>query len=348
MARLTLSASQGDTVSVRLTNYALDETPEGIVLRGVLDLSTLSEILVDKYQREVIPQVGRKRSIIAAMRAGARVPDVELGMRGDHFDVEGDYICLLDPTFVVDGLQRISSAKVVYADGTAQPHIGATIHFDTTEDWERLRFKTLNQDRARIHTNILLRNKEAESPAIAVLLYLCKTDKTFVMNGRVCWNQQMSKGELITAVTLTKVIGRLLIHLGPTGNSEVDLLAAGLDTTMAKITKAAFRDNVKLFFDILDRMYGVKRVTYTRGAVYMRGTFLLALAKLLSNHTDFWKDDKRLTIEPSLLRKLGSFPVTDPQVIQLASSSGKAIDMLYLLMVEHINSGKSTRLNSSH
>lgn len=332
-------------VSVRLTHFALDEFECATVLRGVLDPDTLEDILVDVYQREVLHQEGKKHSLIEALRNGARVPDVEIGMRGDNFSIEGEgegFIVLNDPAYIVDGLQRISSGIAVMKEGI-RPHIGATIHFNTDKVWEKDRFKTLNQDRVRVSTNILLRNLGEENAAIAALLQLTRSDKAFAMNGRVCWNQQMARSELITALTFAKVIGRLHMHVGPTGNSQVDLLADGLQTVMNAVGKQVFRDNIKTFFDVIDRMYGVKRVTFTRGAVYMRGSFLLALAKLFSNHLEFWKDEKRFFVEAPLVRKLSTFPIGDPHVISLASSGGKAIDLLYLLMVEHVNSGKRTK-----
>jgi hypothetical protein len=41
--------------------------------------------------------------------------------------------------------------------------------------------------------------------------------------------------------------------------------------------------------------------------------------------------------------KLAKFPVTDPQIVNLAGSSGTSREMLYMLMVNHVNSGKRTR-----
>lgn len=335
---------------VRITHYALDETPEGTVLRGVLDPTCLEAIISDVYQREVLPQASRRNSLIKAMRGNARIPDIELGMRGCNFEFEGEKnetIVLLDPIFVIDGLQRIASAKDVLLEGKVIPHLGAVIHFNTTEDWERERFRTLNQDRIKLSPNILLRNMEQDNPAIALLLQMTKTDKAFVLNGRICWSQQMARVDLLTAYTFIKVVGRLHIHLGPTGTTQVDELARGINKTMDVVGKKKFRENVRHFFDVIDRMWGIKRVTYTRGAVYMRGTFLLALVKLFSNHTNFWKDDTQLVVDQSIVRKLATFPIDDPHVVQLSSSGGKASDMLYVLMVEHINSGKRIhRLNS--
>jgi hypothetical protein len=77
----------------------------------------------------------------------------------------------------------------------------------------------------------------------------------------------------------------------------------------------------------------------------MRGTFLSVLAKLLSDHHDFWTgdDDKRLFVEAPLKRKIAQFPISDPEVRHLAGSSGKAREILYLMLRDHINSGKRTK-----
>lgn len=74
----------------------------------------------------------------------------------------------------------------------------------------------------------------------------------------------------------------------------------------------------------------------------MRTNFLMAMARVLSSHLDFW-DDNKLVVDRSIIAKLGHFPHHDPHISQLALGNSKALEMLYILMRDHINSGKRTR-----
>lgn len=67
--------------------------------------------------------------------------------------------------------------------------------------------------------------------------------------------------------------------------------------------------------------------------------------RLLSDHHDFWKqpDEKQLFIEAPLRRKIAGFPITDPQVNTLAGAGGKSREYLYMLLRDHINSGRRTK-----
>ena len=78
----------------------------------------------------------------------------------------------------------------------------------------------------------------------------------------------------------------------------------------------------------------------------MKGSFVHCLAKLLSDHHDFWQGDpeeKKLSIPRELRNKLKLFAINDPAVERLAGSGGKSRNHLYLLMLEHMNSSKRTK-----
>lgn len=326
--------------SIKVCSAALDEAPSGdIILRGVLDPSSLSHLLTDAYQREILP-ISSLGSLIKAFEEGASVPDIVLGMRGHRVREQGGCFFLQDNVYIVDGLQRVSAGQLVQQKGGV-PRLGATIHFGTNEPWERLTFKILNADRNKVSPNILLRNMQREVPVMDMLIKLT-ADPAFVLEKRVTWNQRMARQELITAMTFAKVIAYQHCHLGPTRRGRYDELAAGLDKVMTDIGRNVMRDNVKAFFDMIDQCWGVKRIAFKEGAVYMRGGFLMALAEVMSGHLDFWRDN-RFFVEASLMRKLAQFPVHDPQVGNLASSSGKSRSMLAMLIIDHINSGKRSR-----
>src|SRR5215831_7176219 len=164
-------------IEIKLSHAALDESElrgGSIILRGVLDQSSLKYLRTDDYQREALPLTSLSK-MIRAMQAGEVMPDIELGMRGQRFRTKDDVFWLLDLTFVVDGFQRINAAlHVLSLNPGAMVHIGATVHFDTTKEWERERFRVLNTQRTPVSPNVLLRNKRDDSPAILTLYGLSK------------------------------------------------------------------------------------------------------------------------------------------------------------------------------
>lgn len=314
-----------------------------IVLRGVLDSQSLQHLLIDEYQREAKPLASLK-SLVDAFRAGETIPDIELGMRGDGIRQDDDgHVFLNDPTYIVDGQQRVNAGKfLVETQDPVQPRLGAMVHISTTEPWERERFRTLNMDRTRVGPNVLLRNWRHDHLGVETLYTLTVVDKHFVLYGRVCWKQQMARQELITAATLARVIGSLHSHLIPARTSRLSDLTDALDRLMEKVGRNVFRDNIRTFFDLIDKAYGIKRVTFKVGAIYMHATFLVAMARVFSDHEDFWRGN-RLMVEAPIVRKLANFPLHDPSVVQLSSATGKGLQVLYGLMVDHINSGRRTR-----
>lgn len=331
-------------MSIKVIKGALDETPQGdIILRGVVAPESLHLLLVDEYQREVLPLASINKLAKAFEKGG--VPDIELGMRGQRVIEREGLFYLQDPTYIIDGLQRNTAAMLlVDRGGDILPSVGAKIHFGTTVEWEREMFRILNQDRLKISPNVLLRNWRHDYAAVA-MLYNLTQDGGFVLGGRVAWGQRMLRKELMTATTLAKVVARLHAHFGPGKSTRIDQVARGLENVQGVVGKQMMKENVKTFFDVIDSAYGIRRVQFKQGATYMRGAFLMTLARVFSNHTDFWRGDnvKQLFVEASLLRKIAQFPYSDPQIVQLSSSGGKAPDILYMLMVNHINSGKRTR-----
>lgn len=330
------------TDSVKVINAALDETEEGdIILRGVLDPSTLHNLHADDYQREILPQ-SKVMELVRAFDSGS-VPDIELGMRGQRVIERGDAFFLQDSVYIVDGLQRVTAAIYKVRRGDEKhPRLGATVHFGTTKEWERDRFRILNAERTKLSSNILLRNMREDLEVVQVLYSLTTKDKSFVLYDRVSWNQRMRRQDLITALTFASSIGALHSHAGPGRSSRFDALAKGLQVILKNVGPNVFRDNVRTFYELIDQCWGVKRVAFKEGAIYMRTSFLETFATLLSRHPAFWRDEK-LFVEASLARKIASFPITDPQVINLAGSGGKARDMLYILLRDHINSGKRSK-----
>lgn len=327
---------------VRLSNAAIDETPDGgIVFRGVLDPDTLQFLNCDDYQREVGSLTSIKK-LMKAFREG-KVPDIEIGMRGQDYTTENGSVILRDPVYIVDGLQRVTAAlQLLKQPGEVRPHLGAAVHFDTNQEWERDRFKILNQDRKKLSPNVLLRNEQHKSQGVAVIYRLTTAEPRFVLNARITWTQNMHRGELLTALTICQVVNRLHYHLGGTMTSSLDDVARGLDKILAKVGEKIMTANTDTFFNLVNDAFGIRNIVYREGAAYMRNGFLSALARVLSDHEDFWEGN-RLVVSADIMRKIGQFPIHDPMIIGLSTSSGKGMMMMHNYLVDHINRGKRTK-----
>lgn len=331
---------------IRILNGGLDDVKGDIILRGSVDPSSLTDLLVDEYQREALPVTGLS-DMLEALKQGVIFPDIELGMRGHTIGEREGVYTLREPVYIVDGQQRVNAAiHFLRTNPDKTIRLGAMIHFGTSKEWERERFLVTNTGRLRISPNVILRNQRETSTSVQALYGLSTRDDRFVLKGRVSWNQRMTRGEFISALTMAKIAGRLLAHKAPGGRSNrtADLVPS-LDRAVTIFGVNIFRDNIRTFFDLIDECWGIRRVQYKESAIYMRSTYLFVLAKVLCDHEDFWREDdgRRLFIDAPLRRKIALFAINDPEIIRLASSGGKAHEMLYMLMLGHINSGKRTK-----
>lgn len=120
--------------SIKLLNGAFEviiiDGKESLALRGVVDPSSLASIITPPYQREILSPT--KILVLKTALIRSRVPDIDLGMRGDRVIERDGFFYLQDPVFVIDGLQRKTAGAELVIAGTAQPHIGALVHFNTT------------------------------------------------------------------------------------------------------------------------------------------------------------------------------------------------------------------------
>lgn len=333
-------------MSIKIINAALQilqiEGEETLIVRGVVDPDSLANIQVDRYQREILSSA-KINDLVKAIRTSS-VPDIELGMRGDRHRemMDGREYLLLDDTYVIDGLQRITAAKsLMQTKPDSRPQLGCVVHFGTTFKWEKERFRILNQFRSKISPNILLRNKEGDSLSVDLLIKLC-SDKSFVMEGRVCWEQRMQRKHLLTARMLFKLANIIHTRFGGLRTSGIDESVTGADRLLEKVGKITFKENLKDFFGLLDRCFNLKEIVFTVGAPQIKGTFICAIADVITRHDDFWTEN-RLRFDPDFVQKLAKFPLRDPEVMRLASAGGKAKEMLMMMIIGHINSGKRTR-----
>lgn len=351
---------------IKIIHGALDEHEDGsIVLRGVVAPECLHHLLVDDYQREVLRPVastrGKQSPIKTAVVAGAPLPDVELGMRGLRCDSNGSTFTLKDPVYIIDGLQRISTVRDYNDLNPEEPtktQIGAMVHFGTTKEYEKERFTLLNTSRTPMSPNVILRNVRDRHPTILTLYGLCNNDKDFPLYGRVSWQQNSARGQLITALILARTALMLHKHipssnpkaplrtgsLGGVGSVKVTSVAAALDN----LIKGAgglrqFRENVKTYFETIDECFGLQTIEYRELAVQTKGNFLMVLASVMSAHGNFWTDDSRtiLKIDADMKRRLKKLPIHDPGVARLAAAGGAVGPTLFNIFVEHLNKGRS-------
>lgn len=340
--------SRAPKITITLQSAALDEDGGNLVLRGVILNDSLPDLLVDEtYQREELTEKQRS-SILAALQAGEPLPDLELGMRGEKFTDKGNGVVELhDPVYIIDGQQR-RHTTITYLKGNPDGHIrlGAKIFFKTTREWERDRFESLNSKRTRVSPGVLLRNRADTHRSMKMLLELTKTERVFVMYNRVSWRQTSTSGELISASTFLHAALFLHSHKTGVGSPGVAAQTEALDKIVEVFGIQNTRENLRTFWGLIDECWGIQKIHFRGKATYMKGTFLMVLARLLSDHHDFWEttsDEKKLFIHAPIRRKLAQFPVDDPEVVRLSGSGGKARDMLYALLRDHINKGKTTK-----
>lgn len=318
---------------------ALDDAGgEDIILRGVIDPASFSNLKVDNYQREILP-MSKIKDLAQALRTG-RVPDIELGMRGGNFLEREGAFYLQDEVFIIDGLQRRTAAGELMKQGLV-PRLGATIHFNTTYKSEQEMFRTLNVLGVKLSANVLLRNERETYPALEMLIRLCH-DSSFILYNRVTWEQRMKRDHLIGAIRLLHTALHLhsrfqsvsSIHRG-----SYTALSAEFNRVMEKLGRNTIRENIKRFWEVMDECFNVKSVVYSAHAPYLNKGFLSTMADVFADHRNFWAD-ATFVCSSGLRKKLHTFAIHDPHVAALCSSSGPSLKSLYGFIVDHINSGK--------
>jgi hypothetical protein len=339
-----MAKHEREIVAVRLQNASLDEKTDGlIVAHGWLDLAALLELKVGDYQREILEvhKSKGKGKIFQAIERKERLPDILLGMRGQRFTTRGAIFYLEDDVYIIDGLQRVSNLRkfaTQYPERIGEIRIGAEVRFNTDRDSEKQLFTVLNVNRTAMSPNVILRNSREESKGLLTLYGLSHNDPSFALYGKVCWNQKMGRNEMVTAMNYCKV--PLMLHReaanAPTSAMAVPTMLHNLSEDIGLQT---LRDNTYRFFEVVDEIWGIKGVKFVDLTVHLRSNFMNTLARLFSRHENFW-DEKRLVVDAKQRQKLKSFPLDDPSVRKLAAAGSTASDLLYRLMVDHMNKGQ--------
>lgn len=329
---------------VRVINASLDEsdlTNAGIFINGRIDPACFRFLKVDSYQRPLV----NRGDIFNALKDGKVVPNVEIGVRGQDFISEGNDIIIRSPAYIIDGWQRVGNAIRLLELIPHHPiRLFASIHFGTDEIWERHRFTELNKNVKRISPNLHLRNMRDGNDAILTLFGLSGSDKTFPLYKKVGWSQTMQRGELISALSFALSTIYLHAHrIGIHGRS-VESVGNSLSKVSSTLTLPTYRRNVHSFYSLINECWPFNAIEYRVAAPQVKSTFLYELARMFSDHSVFWEhNDNTLIVGADDRRKLAKFPINDPQVRSLAGSGGATRNILYRLLVDHMNSGRRTQ-----
>jgi hypothetical protein len=335
---------------IRIEYPSLDDAPfEGNpVLRGVISRASLFDLRIDSaYQREFL-SASTRRFIMDALINHERLPDIELGMRGENwsFDETGqDVVLLHDPVFIIDGQQRRgTTTEYIRENSTAPVRQGALIHFNTTMEWERKRFHALNLHQTRVAASVLLKNLRSTNTGIATLYGLSVAEQDFPLRGRVGWTQAQTRKDLVTAAVFTRMT--LLLH-GHIGSGIVGSTVHGIDNGYKRLAEIVglptLRQNTKTYWNSIEEIWGITSVSRT-GAAWLKSSFLMAYTNILSDHQDFWIKNT-LTIDRDYINKLKRFPINDPEIKALAGASGVAYKTLQFHLIQHLNKGRQKLLN---
>lgn len=330
---------------VRLQRSSLEERGSDIVAHGWLDIEALQRLRVGDYQREIIEvRQGRRSSLLNAIDNKERLPDIMLGMRGESYTPRGQNMLLEDDVFIIDGLQRVSALRqfaAEYPERIGELLIGAEVRFNTTRDSEKNLFTILNTRRKAMSPNVILRNERNHSAGVATLFGLSTSDKNHAMYGRVCWTQQMNRGELVSAASYAKVAITLHRHAAPGGRtiSKLTNHPKQLDAMAAGAGMQNFRANLSTFYQVMDEVWGIRGIKYNDALTHTRFNFMAQLAGMFSDHEDFW-DGNKLVIDAGQKAKLKTFPIDDPTIVRLAGSGTSVGHLLMRHLIDHMNKNK--------
>ena len=101
------------------------------------------------------------------------------------------------------------------------------------------------------------------------------------------------------------------------------------------------RQNLEHFFDVIDEAWGVRNFVGSKPPVHLRWGWLDTLAKIFSDHVDFWRDsDVELRIAASFIKDLRGKVFPSELEGQLGSKTER--DVLYQVIVQRLNKGRIT------
>jgi hypothetical protein len=271
---------------------------------GIMDPHDIDKLLTPAYQRGALP-VTSLTAWETAFYEG-EVPPLDLGShKGRYIPREDGGATISGDVNLIDGLQRTRAARLVLGRG-GEVWLPVVVYLKTTYAWELARFSILNAKRRQVSTNILLRNSQESNQALGALYKYTDGQVDTVLSGRVQWEQDPHKGNLLSAVSLVQVAARLHTHFGVNlRNSKTEPLAWALDDVVAQVSPELFMANVDTFFQLIGKAAGI-RTLKKANVVQLRLGYMLSMAKLLAGHANFW-DGQQLVLSREVVDALAEF-----------------------------------------
>jgi hypothetical protein len=331
---------------VRLSGAVVDSFPGmKTIVRGILNPQDSEFLQYEDYQRDYVSD--RKiDNIRKGYNGDAAVPAIYAAVEGANYYREGLDIVVAEPVFVVDGKQR-TLAAIREASLGKYPYILMLIHLDTDYRWRRDEFKALNapDNRTSVGASVTMRNEALDSTAVALIYKMTLDDLSFVMRGKIGWNQSMRVGDLVSGKTLCQSASLLHKHLRVYTSTNAEKLAAGLQQVADKIGLDSFINNIRTFYDIIERCWSIRDIVIKDGNPQVNTTWLFTASAFLSDHINFWDGDD-LSLSRDQVTKLKAFPIHDTNIRRLCGSGSRNDSDLYTYLVKHFNHGArgSTRL----
>lgn len=275
---------------VRFFNAIVQDTPNKKSIHGTLDLSTITELRIGTYQRELL--LKRMNGYAKDYKDGAVVDELTLGMRGDRYEVNGDgSVTCYDPVFVIDGQQRAGGGiAAMIADETCEPFLTARIFIGTDSAWEQNQFKIRNRKREPVSANVHIRNLREEGNRFALLLYDLSFDPAFALCNRVTWNNGAKRGEVISAIGVLKVCSELFSRFA-VGliNTKHEVMADKLNAVALKLGFDVTRNIIIDYWDVIDRTRGIRNIGFDGPYTQAKQPFNRGVAQCFAQHREFWK-----------------------------------------------------------
>jgi hypothetical protein len=272
------------------------------VVRGVLMPDYFGSVVVPGYQRRPIMNGSKDEEIFEAMDpdTGIGIPDdTSLCVRSAKHRIAGggEIIIPTSELIVLDGHQRFNGGWARINQKLKCIPLGVKVFLGTTLEEEIQLFYQMNRLQTKVSTHTLLRNA-GETPAKRALLELGELPGF----PQIQMDADRQEGDLITTHKLYTVA--IMLH-GHYPKSKFEELNNTLDAVGDYIGTERMASNVRTFFEVLERCFGVPvrvkgedTALPNPNAQYMyRQPMLYAMARLFGRHNEFWDSRASNTLQ---------------------------------------------------
>ncbi len=96
------------------------------------------------------------------------------------------------------------------------------------------------------------------------------------------------------------------------------------------------------FFDVIDQIWDIRGVPLRYGTIFLKDPWLCIVARILSDHREFWNNDTELIVHKPWITAFKRIPSGDPDYINMARGNKKHREMLHAIFLGLLNQGKTT------